>query len=116
MTTTTKQIRADRLLPNGIPRYVRCYDLPEYAERYTIVFTGKYRKNFYQDFIHLGMSAHPFHPWGIAQHGGSQTQIDRPTYSHLGKPIKFTDLPDDCQRCALPYVPIVIFGGYHNNN
>ena len=40
--------------------------------------------------------ASPFHP-----QGESPDQIDRPTYGHLGKKIKFSDLPEDCQTLVL---------------
>ena len=101
-----KQIeRKERLLPDGKPRYVRCYDNGGTEkggsfDRYTVVFTGHYKKDGYY-FEYLGMSARPFHPQGFGQHGESQTQIDYPTYSHLGKKISFGQLPEDCKLCVL---------------
>ena len=47
------------------------------------------------------MSADPFHPLGIGLHEESSTQIDYPSYKHLGKKIKFQDLPEKCQQCVL---------------
>jgi len=111
-----KTERISNLLPNGIPRYIRIYDNGgETFDRYTVVFTGKYRgivpyrsrsESKYSgvtggQFVHLGMSQNPYHPQGFGQHGFSDTQIDRPTYGHLGRKIKWEDLPADCQRCAL---------------
>lgn len=97
----TKQQRQESLLPNGIPRYIRVYDNPEVGDRYTVVFTGNYRK-VDREFHYLGMSAHPFHPQGIGQHGETNGQpCDRPSYGHLGKKISWQDLPEDCQKCAL---------------
>ena len=94
--------RKQRLLLNGIPRYIRCYDNGgETIDRYTAVFTGNYRKKTGGEFWHLCMSANPYHPQGMGQHGGSNDQIDKPTYSHLGKKINFTDLPADCQKLVL---------------
>jgi hypothetical protein len=92
--------RKERLMPNGIPRYVRCYDNGgESFDRYTVVYTGNYKKS---SFEYVGMSANPFHPQGFGQHGESELQpIDRPSYGHLGKKIKFTDLPEDCQKLVL---------------
>lgn len=87
------------LLPSG-PKYVRCYDNEgKTLDRYTVVFTGHYRRKTGGQFMYLGMSASPFH--GIGQHGFSDTQIDRPIYGHLGKRIKFADLPTDCQKAVL---------------
>lgn len=91
--------REQRFLPNGIPRYVRCYDDPTSGDRFTVVFTGRYQGRDGCDY--LGMNSYPFHPQGIGQHGWSRDVIDYPTYGHLGKKIKFTDLPKDCQQCVL---------------
>lgn len=91
--------RIDSLLPNGIPRYIRCYDQPECGERYTVVFTGRYRKHPYDEFIYLGMNSQPFH--GIGQHGHSNRPIDESGYSQIGKPIAFAELPEDCQKATL---------------
>lgn len=102
--------RASRILPNGKPRYIRCYDNGgETIDRYTCVFTGNYnnigkgRKSDrrYDEFIYLGMSGAPFHPQGFGQHGSSVTQIDRPKYSHLGKKVQYDDLPSDVQLCIM---------------
>ena len=97
-----KTQRTENLLPNGTPRYVRCYDNGgETADRYTVVFTGRYKQNTGNEFWHLGMSGNPFHPQGIGMHGSSRTQIDSPTYGHLGKKIKFDDLTENCKLCVL---------------
>jgi hypothetical protein len=54
------------------------------------------------------MSANPFHPQGFGQHGESNHMpIDKPTYSQLGKKIKFNDLPIDCRKLVVSnYVDI----------
>ena len=91
--------RKERLLPGGVPRYIRCYDNGgETWDRYTVVFTGRYRQKTNGEFWYVGMSSNPFHPQGFGQHGGSPTQIDWPTYGHLGKKIKFENLPENCQK------------------
>jgi hypothetical protein len=82
------------------PRYVRIYDNGgATADRYTVVYTRKSDKydgvRWYQ---HVGMSAQPYHPQGVCQHGfSSDSQIDYPRYSHLGRKITWDDLPTDCQ-------------------
>ena len=77
---------------------VRIYDnCTKTYDRYTAVFTNKIN----DEFVYLGMSAHPFHPQGFGQHGFSPTLIDRPTWKHLGKRIKFEALPIDCQKLVL---------------
>lgn len=101
-----KQIdRISRLLPDGKPKYVRCYDnggieADGSFDRYTVVFTGRYKKSG-RYFEYLGMSTHPFHPQGFGQHGESSFTIDQPTYSHLGKKISFDELPEDCKQLVL---------------
>jgi hypothetical protein len=92
-----KLSREDTLMPGGVPRYIRCYDnRGETADRYTCVYTGRHGGNSY-----VGMSANPFHPQGVGQHGESRSPIDRPTYSHLGKKIRFENLPPDCQKVVV---------------
>ena len=99
-------------MPNGIPRYVRCYkSKDDVADPYTVVFTGNYN-NIGRDsrsergwrqstHLFLSMGANPFHPQGVGQHGESDHLIDYPTYGELGKKIKFEELPEDCQKLVL---------------
>lgn len=95
-------LRKEALMPNGVPRYVRCYDNGgETADRYTVCFTGRYTHKTNGGFWYVGMSSEPFHPQGFGQHGDSLKPIDRPAYSHLGKRIKFESLPDDCKKLVL---------------
>jgi hypothetical protein len=100
--TKRQEERRESLLPDNQPKNIRVYDSgPDGAmDRYTVVYTGNYRE---RDgwFQYLGMNASPFHPQGIGQHGESPTQIDRPTYSHLGKKINFAKLPIDCKIAVL---------------
>lgn len=94
--------RKARLLPNGKPRYIRCYDNNgETADRYTAVFTGNYTRNTSGEHWYLGMSGDPFHPLGFGQHGSHRTQIDYPQYSHLGKKVTFESLPEPVQKCIM---------------
>lgn len=104
--------RLQRLLPNGYPRYVRVYDNGgETADRYTVVFTGRYNNRVERsrrEYVHFGMSEDPFH--GIGQMGFSKEIIDlkdgrwAPVYgksNHLGKRIHWHEMPDACQKAAL---------------
>lgn len=102
-----KSKRQEALLPNGIPRYVRCYDFTNGIDRYTAIFT---KKRVDGEFISLGMSANPFHPQGFGQHGSHDVLIDLnksgwpPSIgrkNHLGKRINFSDLPIDCRILVL---------------
>lgn len=109
--------RYERLMPNGIPRWVRVYDNGGRSfDRYTVVFTGKRAAmrapGRAPQFPYLGMSEHPFHPQGFGQHGHSDWKPCDVTGSswggaamgrsnHLGKRIPFSALPPDCQRLVL---------------
>lgn len=94
-----QKARQDSLLPGGKPKYIRCYDSgPDgSADRYTVVYTRSGDGRCY----YVGMSGSPFHPQGVGMHGEHDSMIDRPTYGHLGKRIKFADLPEDCQKLVL---------------
>lgn len=83
------------------PRWIRCYDNGgETIDRYTVVFTRLGNKLGRGTCLYLAMNAAPFHPQGFGQHGESTCPIDRPSYGHLGKKIRFEDLPADCQKCV----------------
>jgi hypothetical protein len=109
--TKAQQARKARLLPNGIPRWIRVYDNGgETIDRYTAVFTGRYTHNTEGEHWVLGMNAAPFHPQGFGQHSGYPYIIDNvdgkwpPALgrrNHLGKRIRFEDLPQDCQRAVM---------------
>ena len=93
--------REEQFMPNGIPRKIRCYDLDDGKcfDRYTVVFTGNYKGRDGCDY--LGMSENPYHPQGFGQHGWNASPIDYPRYSHIGKKIRFQDLPEDCQTLVI---------------
>ena len=94
--------RQERLLPEGTPRYIRCYDNGgETYDRYTVVFTGNYTSKTAGEHWVLGMSSNPFYPTGFGMTDSYTKLIDYPTYSHLGKKIKFETLPEDCQKLVL---------------
>jgi hypothetical protein len=115
--------RAAKFAPGGVPRWLRVYDNGGVdaedgsVDRYTVVFTGRYDKGEgrYKEFHYLAMSGAPFHPQGVGIHGSTQYQPADTIKAgggwnwppalgrkcHLGKRIRFEDLPDDCQTCAL---------------
>lgn len=72
-------------------RDVRIYDNGgETLDRYTAVYMNLPEHN--NQFSAVGMSENPFSPQGFGQH--CTATVGR----HLGKRIKFNDLPKDCQR------------------
>src|SRR5947209_2655405 len=111
MTLTKKQQgRLARLLPGGVPRYVRIYDNGgASADRYTVVFSGNnprwehpYMPGWGRfSYPVLGISDAPFWPQGVCLHSSYPRLVDRPKYGHLGKKIKWSDLNADCQRAVL---------------
>lgn len=73
------------------PKYLRIYDNDGASfDRITAVFTRKYN----DEYTYLGMSSNAT---GYCLHEFSKEIIDRPKYSHLGKPIKFNDLSGKCR-------------------
>ena len=102
--------REKKLMPGGDPKWVRCYDAPECGDRYTVVFTGRYRRAPLDGYPYLAMSEDPFNPQGIGQHGeGRDGPIDvngggfAPAMGrkcHLGRRIPFGDLPEKCRSLA----------------
>jgi hypothetical protein len=80
------------------PKYIRIYDNKgESNDRFTVVFT---KKRINEEFLYLGLNEYPYHPMGFAQHGYTKEMIDKPSYSHLGKKIKWNDLNDDCKKAV----------------
>jgi hypothetical protein len=112
MTKRAKE-RAERLLPAGVPRWIRVYDNDgETADRYTVVFTGRYKccdRHCGMAQI-LSMSASPFHPQGVGMHAEAPKGFDcnRSGFApaigrrnHLGKRITFAELPEDCRTIVM---------------
>lgn len=86
---------------------VRCYDNGGVdkengsIDRYTVVFTGKYRHETGGEQCYRSMSSRPCHPQGVGLWGSSGREIDRPTYKHLGKKVDFDVLPEEVQRLVM---------------
>jgi len=109
--------RTRNLFVGKMPKWVRVYSnlntKNESFDCFTVVYTKKAIVNereletgekyvYSRSFVYLGMSEKPYHPQGFGQHGESEHDpIDKPTYSHLGRKIKFSELPTDCQHCAI---------------
>lgn len=103
--------RYNNFMPNNEPKNVRCYDNGgETGDRYTVVYTGRYRSQTGGEFVYRGMSENPFHPQGIGQYGSSQNQIDVNAWgfapamgrkNHLGRRVAFSQLPDDCRKLVI---------------
>ena len=103
--------RRERLLPKGVPRYVRCYDAGDaVADRYTVVFSGNWRGKPRSTTCFRGMSAHPTHPLGFGQWGEHRGELDSKggwtlpvgrRHPTLGLRIPFADLPPDCRELAM---------------
>jgi hypothetical protein len=104
--------RRQRLIPGGVPKYIRCYDNSgESADRYTCVYTGRYAGKLPGWCQYVAMNAMPFHPtYGIGMHGEHDRMIDvndagfAPAIGgkcHLGRRIAFKDLPEDCQALVV---------------
>jgi hypothetical protein len=108
MKSNTMNPRTKRLMPGGVPRYIRCYDNGgKTVDRYTVVFTGLYRGREGCDYI--DMSPAPFHPDGVCYYGWKPTVIDAPQgwapaigrCNHMGRRIPFRALPPDCRKVVV---------------
>jgi hypothetical protein len=74
---------------------IRCYDNGgKTLDRYTVVYMNE-PEHSPETFAARGMSERPFHPQGFGQYC-----IAMPG-RHLGKRIKFEELPADCQKLVL---------------
>lgn len=93
---SNKLSRLERFMPSGTPRYILAYDSPDYIDRYTVIYTKK--SVGWGRFTLVSMSGAPFHPQGFCQHSEIESQR---IGKHLGKRIKFADLPEDCQRVVI---------------
>lgn len=96
--TKLEKREARFLKSDGTPKYLRCYESrDDVFDKWTAIYTRQ------QDgrCFYIGMSEHPTWPNGFGQHGDELNMIDRPRYGHLGKKIKFTDLPKACQRLVM---------------
>lgn len=102
VSTKNKKRYPSFFTPEGSPKKVRVYDNGgDTLDRYTIVFSGTYRKNPRDGFLALGSDGNPFHPMGVGYPIWSDTMIDRPRYSHLGKKVRFEDLSVDLKKYVL---------------
>ena len=63
-------------------------------DRYTAVYVTEPKERD-GSYPARGMSKNPFHPQGFGQ--SCSAKLGR----HLGKLIKFDDLPEDCQKLVL---------------
>lgn len=88
------------IMVNGKRKVCRIFDTgPDGAvDRYTIAFKGWRLPRFGMTYPYLAASAQPFHPQGFGQHGESRHFL---TGRHLGKRIRFEDLPEQVQRFVL---------------
>lgn len=70
---------------------------PDQWDRYLVAF--KARRSLGQLYYpYIASSEHPFHPQGFGQHGENPTFL---TGRHLGKRVRFEDVPPDAQKFIL---------------
>lgn len=77
----------------------------ETADRYTAVinFDASYEFNG-SKCVFFGFDAAPSHPLGIGQSGESDKFINKPTNTHLGKRIFFSELPEKAQQALWAWI------------
>lgn len=104
---------------------IKCYDNGgRTADRYAVLYLdrrpngGRGRGGLYGPCQGVSMSATPFHPQGFGQHGNF---VRGP---HLGKVIRFRDLPEDCRKVVIqdlggrwvPSIAVHVLGGVATSN
>lgn len=76
------------------PKNIRIYDNGGRSyDRYTVIYMDMPEQP--GSFTSIGMSEDPFHPTGFGQHGPAMPG------RHLGKRIKWDELPEACQRAVM---------------
>lgn len=115
------QERINRLMPGGTPRWIRCYKSDDGMDQYTVVFSGRTAversPGNAPEYPYRAMCDRPFHAQGVGQWGSHKHQpVDTlrqdgrggwawpPAIGrkcHLGKRIKFSDLPPDCRKLVI---------------
>lgn len=97
--------RLNRLAPiidgKRIAKNIRLYDNGgKTSDRCTAVFTGNYKGRTQCSYVAFNHVPHSPN-MGFWMHGEDRNIIDKPTYSHLGKKIKFSDLPVECKKLLM---------------
>lgn len=92
-------------MPHGRPIHIRIYDTPDVADRYTIVFHGRYQKRKPGDpwiQYYLGLDYFGHGSRGEQKTGADLREGRWPVAigksCHLGTRIEFEDLPKACQN------------------
>jgi len=79
---------------------------PEHGDRYTVIDRVPQEPGGYYEY--LGMSAYPFHPQGIGQHGelsaSQYRQHQLSKFRGLGKPIALEALPEQARKAAEQFI------------
>ena len=92
--TIWEEENQDKIYEKDLELNIECYDNEDQTfDRYTVIFFDQPEAAGLWSC--LGMSADPFSPQGFGQHSSAARG------PHLGKRIRFVDLPDDCQRAVM---------------
>lgn len=93
--------RTERLAPDGIPRYIRCYDAgSDLWDRFTVVYTGNYRSRNGTCQYRV-LSEEPLSTDGMSQWGESAYIIDRGRNLIIGKAVSFEEMPHQVREVVL---------------
>lgn len=105
---TPKQARRERLMPGGIPKWIRCYDSgPDSGiDRYAVIFTkaDKWGGPAMRGTLQFrAMSAHPCDAQGFGQWCETPAYVNGKLNmgSRFGKRIRWQELPPDCRALVL---------------
>lgn len=89
------------IIMHKIDSKLMIYDYGEnQLDRYTVIFRDDVWQHHNGEirYTALALGDNPFHPQGFCQH----CEITKShNYKHLGKRIKFAQLPEDCQKAVM---------------
>lgn len=70
------------------------------CDRYTVVYPREQYAGRRYYYPYVSMDENPFHPQGYGQHG-ELPPPGRAGFRHLGRRIKFEELPEKCQKLVM---------------
>jgi len=90
-----KQRIKNTVMVDGKRKVCRIYDNEGgTVDRYTIAFKGYHIPGYGMIYPYLASDENPFHPQGFGQHCESRQFLSG---RHLGKRVRFEDVPGDVQ-------------------
>ena len=91
--------RCRRLMPNGVPRWIRCYVNEAEANPFVVLYTGRYTHKTERQHLAVNCGRDPFWPQGYCVHVETPVPLD--SKRRPGRRIRFEDLPREVKDVVL---------------